>query len=50
MRIYSDVQVGIGFATGRKSFRKVLKTYIYNWRESGLTEQEGVRLNLLVAL
>lgn len=44
-----DIKVGIGFATGRKSFRKVLKTYVYNWRESGLTEIENVGLNLLVA-
>lgn len=44
-----DIKVGIGFATGRKSFRKVLKTYVYNWRESGLTGIENVSLNLLVA-
>lgn len=43
------VEVGIGFATGRKSFKQVLKTYVYNWKESGLTERENVRLNLLVA-
>lgn len=24
------IRVGIGFATGRKSFQKVLKTYVYN--------------------
>lgn len=44
-----DIEVGIGFATGRKNFRNVLKTYIHNWRESGLTEMQGIRLNLLVA-
>jgi len=44
-----DIEVGIGFATGRKNFRNVLKTYIHNWRESGLTERQGIRLNLLVA-
>jgi len=43
------VKVGIGFATGRKSFQKVLRTYVYSWLESGLTEQEDVRLNLFVA-
>lgn len=42
-------KVGIGFATGRKSFKKVLKTYIYNWSESELTESENVSLNLFVA-
>lgn len=44
-----EISVGIGFATGRKSFQKVLKNYIYNWRESGLTDKESVKLNLLVA-
>lgn len=43
------INVGIGFATGRKSFQKVLKTYVYNWRESGLTDIPNVSLNLLVA-
>ena len=43
------INVGIGFATGRKSFQKVLKTYVYNWRESGLTDIIDIRLNLMVA-
>lgn len=43
------INVGIGFATGRKSFQKVLKTYIYTFRESGLTNKENIKLNLLVA-
>ena len=43
------IRVGIGFATGRKSFQKVLKTYVYNWKECGLTENRAVSLNLLVA-
>jgi hypothetical protein len=43
------IKVGIGFATGRKSFRKVLKTYIYNWLESGFPEEENVQLKLFVA-
>ena len=43
------INVGIGFATGRKNFRKVLKTYIYNWHEAGLIENENIRLNLFVA-
>jgi len=43
------INVGIGFATGRRSFRKVLKTYIFNFKESGLTEKENVNLNLFVA-
>ncbi len=43
------IKLGIGFATGRKSFQKVLKTYVYNWRESELTSNENIELNLLVA-
>ena len=44
-----EIKVGIGFATGRKQFKQVLKTYILNWRESELTTNEKVSLNLFVA-
>lgn len=44
-----NIKVGIGFATGRKSFKKVLRTYIHNCYESGLIENEAVSLNLFVA-
>ncbi|EKN66930.1 hypothetical protein BABA_13617 [Neobacillus bataviensis LMG 21833] len=44
-----EMKVGIGFATGRKQFKQVLKTYIYNWRESELTSSDKVSLNLFVA-
>jgi len=44
-----DIKVGIGFATGRKSFQKVLRTYIHNWKESGLVENNRISLNLFVA-
>lgn len=43
------LNLGIGFATGRKNFKNVLKTYIYNWKESGLIEDNAVRLNLFIA-
>lgn len=43
------IQVGIGFATGRKNFLKVLQTNIYSWQESGLVEEARARLNLFVA-
>lgn len=43
------IKVGIGFATGRKHFLKVLRSYIYNWKESGLVDNENVSLNLFVA-
>jgi hypothetical protein len=45
----NSINVGIGFATGRKSFSQVARTYAENWYESGLTENENVRLNLFVA-
>ena len=44
-----NIKVGIGFATGRKNFEKVLKTYVYSWQECGLTDLEEVSLNLFVA-
>lgn len=43
------IKVGIGFATGRKHFLKVLRSYIYNWKESGLVDNLNVSLNLFVA-
>ena len=49
MKEKKEVKVGIGFATGRKSFQKVLRTYIHNWRESGLVGDEKISLNLFVA-
>lgn len=45
----NNVKIGIGFATGRKSFKKVLKTYVYNWVESGAAENDNISLNLFVA-
>lgn len=45
----SEIRVGIGFATGRKSFQKVLKTYVYNLCESGLVENKNIHLSLFVA-
>lgn len=43
------IKLGIGFATGRKSFQKVLRTYIHTWKESGLVDNKAISLNLLVA-
>lgn len=45
----NQINIGIGFATGRKSFQKVLRTYVYNWHESGLIENKQIHLNLFVA-
>jgi len=49
MQKSKNIKVGIGFATGRKSFQKVLRTNIYNWKESGLVENKRISLNLFVA-
>ena len=49
MNFKKNINVGIGFATGRKSFQKVLKTYIHNWEESGLVDNHRIRLNLFIA-
>src|SRR3989339_1631746 len=43
------IQVAIGFATGRKSFKNVIKTYISSWKESGLLNDNTINLNLFVA-
>ena len=45
----NNMKVGIGFATGRKSFQKVLRTYIHTWKESGLVENKKISLNLFIA-
>ena len=45
------IRLGIGFATGRKSFRKVLNAYIRNWSEARkqLPADTKISLNLFVA-
>ena len=49
MQKNENIKVGIGFATGRKSFQRVLRTYINNWKESGLVDDQRISLNLFVA-
>jgi hypothetical protein len=49
MQKNKKIKVGIGFATGRKTFQRVLRTNIYNWNESGLVDNKKVSLNLFVA-
>ncbi len=47
-----EIKLGIGFATGRKSFRKVLETYIKVWnnaRQFSELLSERVRLHLFVS-
>lgn len=43
------IKVGIGFATGRKNFQRILRSYVYNWKESGLIDNKNISLNLFVA-
>lgn len=43
------IKVGIGFATGRKNFRRILRSYAYNWRESGIVDDKNISINLFVA-
>ncbi len=47
--VNKTVNVGIGFATGRKNFRQVARTYAENWYECGLADNEDISLNLFVA-
>lgn len=49
MESKKEIKVGIGFATGRKSFQKVLRSYIHNWKESGLVDNLSISLNVIVA-
>lgn len=41
--------VAIGFATGRKNFVKIVRTYAENWQESGLVDDKDIKLNMFVA-
>lgn len=44
-----EVNVAIGFATGRRNFVKIVRTYAENWHESGLVDDKNVKLNMFVA-
>lgn len=43
------INVGVGFVTGRKNFKNVIKTYVNNWNESGLVDNNQIALHLFVA-
>jgi len=49
MNLIKSDKIGIGFATGRKSFQRVLRTTIQNWDEFGLVENKRLSLNLFIA-
>ncbi|MEG0830569.1 MAG: hypothetical protein RSD88_08345 [Anaerovoracaceae bacterium] len=46
---HKKLNVGIGFVTGRKSFKNVAKTYVNNWNESGVLDNKKYALHLFVA-
>ena len=43
------INVGVGFVTGRKNFKNVVKTYVDNWDESELADNKKHALHLFVA-
>ncbi|AJS57249.1 hypothetical protein [Paenibacillus sp. IHBB 10380] len=45
----NKVNVGVGFVTGRRNFKNVVKTYVDNWNESGLVDNKKNALHLFVA-
>jgi hypothetical protein len=49
MNIEKRINIGVGFVTGRKNFKKVVKSYVDNWNESGLVDNENYALHLFVA-
>lgn len=45
----TKINVGVGFVTGRKNFKNVVKTYVDNWNESGLVQNRNIAIHLVVA-
>ena len=45
----NEIHVGIGFATGRKCFQKVLRSYVYNLNDSKFVKKEHIHFHLIVA-
>ncbi len=43
------LNIAIGFVTGRKHFQSILTTYVNNWLEHGLINDQKIRLHLIVA-
>lgn len=43
------INVGIGFVTGRKNFKNVLRAYLNNWNENSLPDSRTYALHLFVA-
>lgn len=50
MRIKSKkINVGIGFVTGRKNFKSVLRAYLNSWNECSISDRRKYALHLFVA-
>ena len=43
------MNVGVGFVTGRRNFKNVVKTYVDSWNEPGLIDNKKNALHLFVA-
>src|SRR5665647_510311 len=43
------INIGVGFVTGRKYFKNVVKTYVHNWNDSGIVDTRKYALHLFVA-
>lgn len=43
------IKVAVGFATGRKTFKKILRCYVENWQDCGLFERSDLEINVIVA-
>lgn len=44
-----QIKLGVGFVTGRKNFRNLVKTYASNWHEHDLTNNINLEIHLFVA-
>ena len=45
----NKVKIGIGFVTGRKNFKNLIKTYVENWGEHGHRDNRKMELHAIVA-
>lgn len=43
------INVGVGFVTGRRNFKNVVKTYVDSWNEPGMIDNKKNALHLFVA-
>ena len=49
MKFEKKINVGIGFVTGRKNFKNVVKTYLGNWNKSSTADNKTIALHLFIA-